>query len=250
MLWLKLRSGWISILIRYMTFYMQQVNHEIQLEPSWKQRLESEFQTARMKNLNGFLTDEIGQGKTIFPKSLDYFAAFNSTPFDQVKVVIVGQDPYHGPGQAHGLSFSVPEGIRVPPSLQNIFKELSEDLNIPRPTQGHLGPWAQQGVLLLNSVLTVEQGLAGSHQKKGWEEFTDQVIHRLNDEKEHVAFLLWGSYAQKKAHFVDRQKHLVLESVHPSPLSAHRGFFGTKPFSKINSYLKAHGLKTIDWTLN
>ncbi len=228
---------------------MQQTKNEIQLDQSWKQRLLSEFETERMKNLKSFLAQELKKGKTIYPKGSEYFAALNLTPFEKVKVVIVGQDPYHGPGQAHGLSFSVPAGVRLPPSLQNIFKELADDLKVPVPTKGYLRPFADQGVLLLNSVLTVEDGRAGSHQKKGWEEFTDQIIHRLNDEKERVAFLLWGSYAQKKAHFVDRKKHLVLESVHPSPLSAHRGFFGTKPFSKINSYLKSHGLQTIDWTL-
>jgi uracil-DNA glycosylase len=166
-----------------------------------------------------------------------------------VKVVIIGQDPYHGEGQAHGLSFSVRKGVRFPPSLMNIFKELKDDVGAPMPTSGDLTPWAKQGVLLLNAVLTVEEGKAAAHQGKGWELFTDQIISLLNEKREHIVYVLWGSYAQKKASFVDRSKNLVIESVHPSPLSAHRGFFGTKPFSRINAYLREHNIPEIDWRL-
>ena len=222
---------------------------EIKIHPSWKEKLQPEFNKAYMQGLKKFLQEQREEGKTIFPKGSQYFAAFDMTPFDKVKVVILGQDPYHGPGQAHGLSFSVQEGIPLPPSLQNIFKELHADLGIPISKTGHLEKWAKQGVLLLNAVLTVEQSKAASHQGKGWEQFTDAVIRHLNDEKEHIVFLLWGSYAQKKAAFVDRKKHLVIETPHPSPLSAHRGFFGSKPFSKINEYLEAHGKTPIDWSL-
>jgi uracil-DNA glycosylase len=185
----------------------------------------------------------------IFPRGTEYFAALNACPFDRVKVVILGQDPYHGPGQAHGLSFSVRPGVQIPPSLTNIFKEIQSDLGLEPPTHGYLQHWAEQGVLLLNSTLTVEARRAGSHQKKGWENFTDAVIRHLNRERDHLAFVLWGSYAQKKASFVDQTRHLVLKSVHPSPLSAHRGFFGSKHFSKINAYLTEHGQTPIDWSL-
>lgn len=222
---------------------------EIKLETSWKSRLQSEFETERMQKLKTFLTQEYKAGKKIYPRGEDYFAAMNLTPFDKVKVVIVGQDPYHGPGQAHGLCFSVQEGVRFPPSLQNIFKELRGDLGLEIPKNGTLTKWAEQGVLLLNAVLTVEDGKAAAHQGKGWEEFTDRVIHLLNDEKENLVFILWGSYAQKKAAFVDRKKHFVIEAVHPSPLSAHRGFFGTKPFSKANSYLRSKGVPEVNWNL-
>jgi uracil-DNA glycosylase len=221
----------------------------IDLEASWLKKLEPEFKKDYMQNLKKFLATEKEKKKHIFPKGSEYFAALNLTPLHKVKVVILGQDPYHGAGQAHGLSFSVKDGVRFPPSLRNIFKELHDDLGIPMPTTGDLTPWAKQGVLLLNAVLTVEEGKAAAHQGKGWELFTDQIIHTLNAEREHIAYLLWGSYAQKKAAFVDRSKNLVLESVHPSPLSAHRGFFGSHPFSKINAYLKKHGLKEIDWSL-
>lgn len=223
---------------------------EIKLEPSWKRRLASEFETERMQKLKTFLRDEMKRGKKIYPRAEDWFAALNLTPFDKVKVVIVGQDPYHGPGQAHGLSFSVRPGIPFPPSLRNIFTELHDDLGVKIPKQGSLTKWAEQGVLLLNAVLTVEEAKAAAHQGKGWEQFTDRIIHVLNDEKENLVFLLWGSYAQKKAAFVDRKRHLVLESVHPSPLSAHRGFFGSKPFSKINAYLRSKNLSEIDWNLD
>lgn len=221
----------------------------IALEKSWLKKLEPEFQKDYMQKLKKFLSVEKEKEKVIFPKGSEYFAALNLTPLEKVKVVIIGQDPYHGAGQAHGLSFSVRKGTRFPPSLRNIFKELHDDLHVPMPTIGDLTPWAKQGVLLLNAVLTVEEGKAAAHQGKGWELFTDQIISVLNETREHVVYVLWGSYAQKKAAFVDRSKNLVLESVHPSPLSAHRGFFGTKPFSKINAYLKKNHIEEIDWRL-
>lgn len=219
------------------------------LESSWLAQLESEFDCEYMQQLSSFLEGERSRGKKIFPKADEYFAALNATSFDQVRVVILGQDPYHGPGQAHGLSFSVPNGIALPPSLKNIFKELHSDLHIPISQTGNLTKWAEQGVLLLNSVLTVEMGQAASHQKKGWEQFTDVIIQKLNEQRSGLVFILWGAYAQKKANFVDRKKHLVLESVHPSPLSCHRGFFGTQPFSKVNTWLIELGQKPIDWRL-
>lgn len=222
---------------------------EIKLDSSWKQQLQSEFETERMKKLKDFLVQEYKAGKTIYPQAEECFAAMSLTPFDKVKVVIVGQDPYHGPGQAHGLCFSVREGVRFPPSLKNIFKELQSDLGVQIPQSGSLEKWAERGVLLLNAVLTVEDGKAAAHQGKGWEEFTDKIIHLLNEKKEHLVFILWGSYAQKKAAFVDRKKHYVIEAVHPSPLSAHRGFFGTKPFSKTNAYLRSQGMGEINWDL-
>lgn len=221
---------------------------QLKLENSWMQRIESEFQKDYMKNLETFLKSE-QKVKEIFPKDKQYFAALNLTPFEKVKVVIIGQDPYHGPGQAHGLSFSVQDGVRFPPSLQNIFKELQSDLGLPKPTTGNLKKWAEQGVLLLNAVLTVESGKAASHQGKGWEKLTDRIIQTLNQEKEHLVFILWGSYAQKKGAVIDRERHLVLECVHPSPLSSHRGFFGSKPFSKANAYLNLHHINPIDWSL-
>lgn len=221
----------------------------IKLDPSWMKHLSSEFEKEYMVQLKSFLKSQATQKKVVYPADSEYFAAFNLTPLQNVKVVIVGQDPYHGPGQAHGLSFSVQRGVRIPPSLKNIFKELKLDLNIEAPKNGDLTLWAEQGVLLLNSVLTVEDGLAASHQKKGWEQFTDRVIHLLNEERENIVYILWGASAQKKASFVDRKKNLVLESVHPSPLSSHRGFFGSKPFSKANKYLVAQGLEPIDWSL-
>jgi uracil-DNA glycosylase len=223
---------------------------EIKLEESWKRRLKSEFEKPYMVHLKAFLLEEKKRGKTVYPPGPKIFAAFDSTPFDQVKVVILGQDPYHGPEQAHGLSFSVPDGVRFPPSLQNIFKGLHADLKVPIPKSGNLTKWAHQGVLLLNSVLTVEEGKAGSHQGKGWETFTDAAIQSLNDEREHLVYILWGAYAQKKAGFVNHKKNLVLESVHPSPLSSHRGFFGSRPFSKANHYLKEHKIEPIDWDLS
>lgn len=222
----------------------------VDLEPQWKSVLQDEFSKDYMRNLKSFLQNEMKAKKQIFPRGSEYFAALNMTAFDKVKVVIVGQDPYHGPGQAHGLCFSVKQGVKTPPSLQNIFKELHADLNLPIPAHGDLSLWAKQGVLLLNSVLTVENGKAAAHQGKGWEEFTDRIIAALNENRENIVYLLWGAYAQKKAHFVDRQKNLVLEGPHPSPLSAHRGFFGTRPFSQINNYLKSKGKAEIDWRLD
>lgn len=222
---------------------------QIKLPPSWAAPLREELSSERMQKLKKFLSAEMHSGKKIYPRPSEWFAALNLTPLEKVKVVIIGQDPYHGPGQAHGLSFSVRSGVRFPPSLRNIFQELEADLGMKPPRSGDLSKWAEQGVLLLNAVLTVEEGKAAAHQKRGWEEFTDRVVHILNDERENLVFLLWGAYAQKKASFVDRSRHLVLESVHPSPLSAHRGFFGSKPFSKINAYLKSKGLSEIDWKL-
>lgn len=219
----------------------------IQLQESWKNRLVGEFNQPYMQQLRSFLQQRREANARIYPRGSLIFNALNTTPFDKVKVVILGQDPYHGPGQAHGLSFSVPEGVQHPPSLQNIFKELADDVGVPRPTHGLLQHWAEQGVLLLNSVLTVEEGQAAAHAGKGWEQFTDKIIHLLNNEREHIVFILWGSYAQKKGQFIDRKKHLVIESVHPSPLSAHRGFFGSKPFSQTNAYLSQHGIPSINW---
>ncbi|MBE9032226.1 uracil-DNA glycosylase [filamentous cyanobacterium LEGE 11480] len=221
----------------------------IQLEATWKAVLLEVFATSNMQALKKFLTAEKADGKIIYPSGPLMFNAMNSTPFNQVKVVILGQDPYHGPGQAHGLSFSVPVGIAPPPSLVNIFKEIEQDLGIPRPNHGCLQSWADQGVLLLNSVLSVEQHKAASHQGKGWEEFTDEIISKLNQQRENLVFLLWGSYAQKKGKFIDRQRHLVLTSPHPSPLAAHRGFFGNKHFSKTNAYLQQNGIEPISWAL-
>ena len=224
-------------------------NSKVNLDPEWMNFLEDEFEKPYMKNLKVFLKEEIDQGKNIFPSGKKIFSALNLTPFSKVKVVIIGQDPYHGVGQAHGLSFSVQPGIPIPPSLANIYKEMKVDLNIEQPNHGFLEAWARQGVLLLNAVLTVEQGKAGSHQKKGWEKFTDRIIETLNSGRDHLVFILWGSYAQKKGAIVDRNKHLVLESPHPSPLAAYRGFFGTRPFSQANRYLVSFDQSPIDWQL-
>ena len=222
---------------------------KIQIEQGWKKRLLPEFEADYMKKLKSFLAEEYKKKKTIYPKGPEYFSALNLTPFEKVRVVILGQDPYHGPDQPHCLSFSVKPGIQTPPSLQNIYKELKSDIGCDIPHHGFLQHWAEQGVLLLNATLTVEAGRAGSHQNKGWELFTDRIVELLNEEREHIVFILWGSYAQKKGAKIDRKKHFVIESVHPSPLSSHRGFFGSKPFSKTNAYLKKHGLKPIDWCL-
>lgn len=221
----------------------------IKMEDSWKQRLLPEFSKPYMQQLRGFLQQQKEAGKVIYPKGTEYFNAFNLTPFDKVKVVILGQDPYHGPNQAHGLCFSVQHGVAFPPSLLNIFKEIGRDLNIPMPNHGCLTHWAEQGVLLLNAVLTVEQAKAAAHQGKGWEQFTDAVIRELNDHREGIVFMLWGSYAQKKGQFIDRKKHCVLQAPHPSPLSAHRGFMGCGHFSAANAYLQKRGLAPIDWAL-
>ncbi len=220
---------------------------DIQLEPSWKALLADQFELDYMQALRRFLQAEREQGKQIYPAGADIFNALNSTPFDQVKVVILGQDPYHGPGQAHGLCFSVRPGVPLPPSLQNICKEIHADLGLPVPRSGCLDAWAQQGVLLLNSVLTVAAGQAASHQGKGWEIFTDRVISLLNEHGDNLVFLLWGSYAQRKGAMIDRNRHLVLQSPHPSPLSAHRGFFGNQHFSRTNAWLQQHNKTPIDW---
>jgi uracil-DNA glycosylase len=222
---------------------------KIDLHPSWLTHLEPEFQRPYMQHLKAFLVQQKQQGKVIYPESKNIFNAFNTTPLERVKVVIIGQDPYHGPGQAHGLCFSVKPGVPAPPSLKNIFKELERDLNMPVPSHGYLQSWAEQGVLLLNATLTVEQGRAGSHQGKGWEEFTDSAIQLVNEHCSGVVFLLWGSYAQKKGQWVDPHKHLILRSPHPSPLSAHRGFIGNGHFSNANAYLQQQGKTPIDWRI-
>ncbi len=221
----------------------------IQLESSWKKLLLPEFQKSSMVKLREFIRSEIASGKVIFPKGSEIFHALNSTPFEKVEVIILGQDPYHGAGQAHGLCFSVRPGVAIPPSLVNIYKELQSDLGIPPARHGYLQAWADQGVLLLNTVLTVEQGKAASHAKRGWEEFTDRVVELLNEKRDHLVFLLWGSHAQAKGRSLDRQRHLVLEAPHPSPLSAHRGFLGCHHFSQANEYLQRHQKKPINWQL-
>ena len=222
---------------------------EIQLHESWKAPLLPEFNSDYMAALKEFLASEKAAGKTIYPKGSEWFSALDLTPLDKVRVVILGQDPYHGPGQAHGLCFSVPPGVRPPPSLINIYKELESDLGLARPHHGFLEHWAEQGVLMLNSVLTVEMAKAASHSKKGWERFTDAVIRLVDAKPEPVVFMLWGAYAQKKAAFVDSTRHLVLKAAHPSPLSAHNGFLGCKHFSKCNAFLESRGLSPIEWRL-
>ncbi len=219
---------------------------DVKIESSWKPKLQSEFEKDYFIRLSDFIKEEY-RTKTIFPPGGSIFNAFNLCPFDKVKAVIIGQDPYHGPGQAHGLCFSVREGIEFPPSLKNIFKEIESDLGYKPLPSGNLVRWAEQGVLLLNATLTVRAHQAGSHQRKGWEEFTDAAISTLNRERSNLVFFLWGAYAQKKGESIDRLRHLVLESVHPSPLSASRGFFGNKHFSRCNEYLKEHNIEPIDW---
>ena len=219
---------------------------DVRIEESWKQRLAPEFEKDYFVKLTEFVRAEYSR-TTVFPPARLIFNAFDHCPFDSTKVVIIGQDPYHGPGQAHGLCFSVMEGVPNPPSLQNIFKEILSDLGKPLPPNGDLTRWARQGVLLLNATLTVQAHQAGSHQRKGWEEFTDAAIRHLAEEREHLVFILWGAYAQKKGAFIDRNKHLVLTSAHPSPLSAYNGFFGNKHFSRANEYLTAHGIAEIEW---
>lgn len=225
------------------------MSNNIQLEPGWLAVLGAEFEQPYMHALKQFLLAEKRAGKVIYPAGSQIFNALNTTPFEAVKVVILGQDPYHGPGQAHGLSFSVPPGVRIPPSLRNIYQELEQDLGLKMPGHGCLQRWAEQGVLLLNATLTVEQAQAGSHQGRGWELFTDKVVQSLSEQRAGLVFLLWGSYAQKKGRVIDRRKHCVLETVHPSPLSAHRGFLGCRHFSKANHYLQQQGLAPIDWSL-
>lgn len=221
----------------------------VKLEPSWKERIGDYLGRPDMQALSAFLRTEKQAGKVIYPPGPEIFAAFDHTPFDAVRVVILGQDPYHGPNQAHGLCFSVRPGVQTPPSLQNIFKEINRDLGIAPPDHGCLTPWADRGVLLLNATLTVQHGMAGSHQGKGWEGFTDAAIDALNREREGLVFMLWGSYAQKKGQLIDANRHCVLRSVHPSPLSAHRGFLGCGHFSAANRYLESRGLAPIDWSL-
>lgn len=219
---------------------------QVKMEPSWAAKLQDEFEKPYFEGLVSFVKSEYTSQK-VFPPGKLIFNAFDHCPFDQVKVVILGQDPYHGPGQAHGLCFSVPDGVPFPFSLQNIFKEIKDDLGIPFPKSGNLERWARQGVFLLNATLTVRAHRAGSHQNHGWETFTDRVIHLLAEERENLVFMLWGAYAQRKGQFIDNSRHLVLQSVHPSPLSAHRGFFGNHHFSKTNEYLVANGKSPINW---
>lgn len=221
----------------------------IKLEPGWAEVMKDEFEKPYFKDLTSFVRNEIQRGKTIYPPGPSIFAALDHTPFERVKVVIIGQDPYHGEGQAHGFCFSVPDRIAMPPSLLNICKELESDVNIPRRTNGNLTGWADQGVLLLNAILTVEKGLAGSHQNKGWEQFTDAIIDHLNEEREGLVFMLWGNFARSKGQRIDPNKHLVLTCGHPSPLSAGKGhWFGNRHFSKANEYLRGQGKGEIDWS--
>ncbi len=219
---------------------------DVKIESGWKAQLESEFEKPYFRNVTSFVRQEYAT-TIVYPPGRLIFNAFNLCPFDKVRVVIIGQDPYHEPGQAHGLCFSVNDGVPFPPSLQNIFKEIHDDIGTPIPTSGNLTRWAQQGVLLLNATLTVRAHQAGSHQNKGWEEFTDAVIRQLNEHREHLVFILWGSYAQRKGSIIDRNKHLVLSSAHPSPLSAYRGFFGNHHFSQANAYLEKNGIPPIQW---
>ena len=222
---------------------------KVDIDASWLVHLQSEFEQEYMQHLRHFLASEKAAGKTIYPAGKHIFNALNAAPLSEVKVIILGQDPYHGPGQAHGLCFSVPEGVPQPPSLKNILKELSDDLAVPLSSTGCLQSWAEQGVLLLNAVLTVEHKCAAAHAGKGWERFTDRVIQVLNEERENLVFMLWGSYAQKKGQFIDASRHKILQAPHPSPLSAHRGFFGCRHFSQANEYLQQSGLSPVNWTL-
>jgi uracil-DNA glycosylase len=222
---------------------------EISLHPSWLEPLRGEFDQPYMAELKRFLAAERERGKSIFPKGSEWFRALDLTPLEKVRVVSLGQDPYHGEGQAHGLCFSVRPGVRPPPSLLNIYKELESDLGIAPRRHGFLEHWARQGVLLLNSVMTVEMGRAASHRERGWERFTDRIVREVNARSQPVVFMLWGSYAQKKAAFVDGSPHLVLKAPHPSPLSAHSGFLGCRHFSKANAFLEAKGLEPVDWAL-
>lgn len=225
------------------------MSREIKLDESWLNVMADEFGKPYMEELRQFLLEEKQKGKTIFPPGQQIFAALDRTPFDRVKVVILGQDPYHGPGQAHGLCFSVQPGVDPPPSLINIYKEMETDLGLAPPPHGCLNSWADQGILLLNSVLTVEARRAGSHQGRGWESFTDRVIRELEQKREHLVFILWGGYARKKGSFISRDRHMVIESPHPSPLSSYRGFFGSRPFSRTNAYLEATGQPAVEWKL-
>jgi uracil-DNA glycosylase len=218
------------------------------LDKNWQPIIGAELETPAMKKLQDFLKIEHASKKIIYPQHNEIFAALTLTPFEKIKIVILGQDPYHGPGQAHGLAFSVREGVKLPPSLRNIYKEIESEYDVKMPKSGDLTRWAQQGVLLLNATLTVREAAAGSHQKKGWENFTDAIIKSINEKHDHIVFMLWGSYAQKKGEFIDRTKHLVLEAPHPSPLSAHRGFLGCGHFKKANAYLSSAGKTPINWS--
>lgn len=222
---------------------------EVKIEESWKNVLSDEFSAPYFQSLAAFVKEEYAR-HTVYPAGKDVFRAFDNCAFEHTRVVIIGQDPYHGPGQAHGLCFSVNEGVRTPPSLVNIFKELKDDLGYPIPPSGNLMPWSHQGVLLLNATLTVRASTPGSHQKKGWEQFTDAAIQALSEQREHLVFLLWGAYAQRKGEVINPEKHLVLKAAHPSPFAAHKGFFGCRHFSKTNAYLCQHGKPEIDWDLN
>ena len=226
------------------------MSDNVNIDPSWKKELAAEFGQSYFSEIKQFILAEKNKGKRVYPPGSQIFNAFNLTPFENVKVVILGQDPYHGPGQAHGLSFSVPQGIPQPPSLVNIFKELKSDLGIDPPNHGNLESWAKQGVLLLNAVLTVNDGEAASHKNAGWEKYTDAVIKTISERKEHVVFILWGRFAQNKETLIDSTKHFIIKSAHPSPLSAYAGFFGSKPFSKANAYLREHRVEEIDWKLS
>jgi uracil-DNA glycosylase len=222
------------------------MSENVKIEASWKKALDAEFGQGYFSVLTEFVKNEY-KTTSVYPAPAQIFRAFDECPFDQVKVVIIGQDPYHGPGQAHGLCFSVSDGVKLPPSLQNIFKEIASDIGTPVPKSGDLTRWAKQGVLLLNATLTVRASQAGSHQGKGWEKFTDAAIRAISDQREHVVFLLWGRYAQQKEALIDASKHLILKTVHPSPLSAYAGWFGSKHFSKANDYLCAHGMVPVQW---
>ncbi len=222
---------------------------DVKIEESWKNVLKAEFSKPYFLQIVQFLKMEKEAGKTVFPPGSLIFNAFNTTPFDRVKVVLLGQDPYHGPGQAMGLSFSVPDGVQQPPSLQNIFKELHTDIGLPTPRTGNLTRWAEQGVLLLNASLTVRLSEANSHSRINWIEFTDTVIRKISEEKEHIVFLLWGRFAQEKEVLIDETKHLVLKAAHPSPFSVEKGFYGSRPFSKTNEYLVKNGIDPIDWQI-
>ena len=223
---------------------------KIELESSWKAKLIDEFNKEYMHSLRDFLKKEKSERKVIFPPGRKIFSALNLTSFQNVKAVILGQDPYHGYNQAHGLSFSVEYGIKTPPSLNNIFKELASDLNIEKPNHGNLEKWSKQGVLMLNSILTVEKSKPGSHANRGWEVFTDRILFLLNSSKNNLVFILWGKKAQEKGHFIDSDRHMIIKSTHPSPYSANNGFLGSKPFSRTNQYLKKNNIKEIDWYLN
>jgi uracil-DNA glycosylase len=222
---------------------------DVRIEPGWQKQLNSEFEKPYFKELAKFVRDEYAR-HTVYPEGRSIFRAFNACPFEKTRVVILGQDPYHGPGQAHGLCFSVNDGVRIPPSLVNIFKELRDDVDFEIPQSGNLQRWSSQGILLLNATLTVRAASPGSHQGKGWEQFTDAAIQRLSEERENLVFLLWGAYAQRKGEIVDQSKHLVLKAAHPSPFAAHKGFFGCRHFSTTNEYLLQNGQSAIDWSLS